>query len=154
MDGRPRSYCSLFFFTCYKVAIYRAQKLTLVLDWLILFSNPFFTNIWFQKIPWEIWQSSLYLLQISFISSVKWSSVVCCKMSTLDLHMNLTHLIFLGQLALFKRKFECGKYRDSISNKLSEEFNGISTDYCHRICVETRLISPQLAQVFQLFCLS
>lgn len=147
MDGRLRSYCSLFSFKCYKVAIYRAQKLTLVLDWLILFSNPFFTNIWFQKIPWEILQSSLYLF-------LKWSSVVCCKISTLDLHMNLTHLIFLGQLALFKRKFECGKYRDSISSKLSEEFSGISTDYCHRICVETRLICPQLAQVFQLFCLS
>lgn len=79
--------------------------------------------------------------------------VVKCQLS-ICMHMNLTHLIFLGQLALFKRKFECGKYRDSISSKLSEEFNGISTDYCHRICVETRLISPQLAQVFQLFCLS
>lgn len=67
-------------------------------------------------------------------------------MSTLDLHVNLTHLIFRGRLANCLKESLIKESRYSISSKLSDEI--IGANYFHGICVETRLISPQLAQVF------
>lgn len=94
-------------------------------------------------------KSSLNLPRIFVIiisSPVKWIGAVCLhvKMSTLDPHVNLKHILYFIFRGLYKNIWD--KLIDDISRILPNEFHG--THFLQRICVEIRIISSEPAHFF------
>lgn len=118
-----------------KSAIFTAQKVALVFDWLILFSNTFFTNIWFPKIILTLYHIYRHLNCLWYFlkhhhqsCTAKWCCLFTCKNG--DSWYRREFKI----LNNFQRSFSVlGRKSDSISSKLSKEVYG--TIFPHTICV-------------------
>lgn len=129
----------------------RRTKVVLVLDCLILFLYTLWTSIDSKNFLGHFSTEIVTLLasdiRLNIISSpVKWIGAVCLhvKMSTLDPHVNLKHILYFIFRGLYKNIWD--NLFDDISRILPKEFHG--THFLQPICVEIRIISSEPAHFF------